>query len=85
MIGGKRQMGEIADDVIGNIAEFGDAFDAGEEGVPNIGRFVCRYCGMEGLYWKTVNDKWRLCERTSEGKYVAHTCSEYLDERHKRG
>jgi hypothetical protein len=74
-------MGEITDDVIGNIAEFGDAFDAEEEGVPNIGRFVCRYCGSGGLYWKIVNDKWRLCEKNLNGDYVVHTCKEYLKDK----
>jgi len=74
-------MGEIADDVIANIAEFGDDFDRDEEWPfkPwNAKMLTCRHCGEEGLYWRKVDDKWRLCEKDSDNRYLVHECNDYF-------
>jgi hypothetical protein len=37
---------------------------------------TCKLCSKSGLVWKTINDKWRLTDKSG-----VHICEEYIKAR----
>jgi len=71
-------MGEMADMELDNMlcAEEDGLFDDEPVGGYNRRRSppYCRYCGDNDVYWKSLNNRWRLLNSKT---HELHTCQEY--------